>query len=140
MNWVAERKGASKQGWTNRTLASISPPPFPLLTLLLIIFFLLYLSSYSNYRHQMNETFVSFKLFLLFVPVIMIFSAQLLSKFEIFAFPRTKAEYYGNSPVVKRRQLDLPWGMVAAVVFLLFMVSFQSSLQSMWSPVVRRSG
>ncbi|CAI0435254.1 unnamed protein product, partial [Linum tenue] len=123
-----------------KTLASISAPPIPLLTLLLIIFFLLYLSSYSNYKHHMNQTFISFKLVLLFVPVAMIFAAQLLPKFERFVFPRTKAEYYGSSSsAVKRRQLDLPWGMVAVVVFLLLMVSFQSSLQSMWSPVVRRS-
>ncbi|CAN1163335.1 hypothetical protein LINPERPRIM_LOCUS32605, partial [Linum perenne] len=120
-----------------KTLASLCLPPIPLLILFFIIFFLLFLSSYSTYKNHMKHTYISFKVILLFLPVLLIFLAQLLSKFDSFPlFRPSKAAYRLTR---WRRLVDLPWGMVAAVLFLLLMVSLQSSLQSMWSPIVRRS-
>ncbi|CAN0872035.1 hypothetical protein LINGRAHAP2_LOCUS10014, partial [Linum grandiflorum] len=123
---------------TQTLASSLSLPPIPLLTLLFIIFFLLFLSSYSNYKNHMNHTYLSFKVILLFLPVILIFLAQLLSKFDTFPFFLPSKAAYGRATRL-RRLVDLPWGMVAVVVFLLLMISFQSSLQSLWSPLVRRS-
>ncbi|KAJ9186450.1 hypothetical protein P3X46_002022 [Hevea brasiliensis] len=134
MGWLWPERRGWKQGWTEKTLASVSPPPFPLLAIFLIIFLLLFVSSYFNVKDQMQHTVINFKLFLLFVPVLLILLAQLLSNFESFIFPVTKA-HYGRI----RRSWDLPWGMVALVVVLLVMVSYQSSFRSVWSPIVWRS-
>ncbi|KDP36921.1 hypothetical protein JCGZ_08212 [Jatropha curcas] len=133
MGWFwRERRGpAWKQGWTEHTLASISPPPFPLLAIFLIIFLLLFLSSYFNYKYQIQHTVINFKLFLLFLPVLLILLAQLVSKCEGSFFPATKARYG-----TVRRSWDLPWGVAVLVVVLLVMISYQSSLRSFWSPIV----
>lgn len=77
---------------------------------------------------------INFNLFLLFLPVLLILVAQVLSKCESFIVPATKAEY-GRI----RRSWDLPWGVVALVVVLLVMLSYQSSFRSVWSPIVWRS-
>ncbi|KAJ4843664.1 hypothetical protein Tsubulata_010168 [Turnera subulata] len=127
--WRDRRGPAWKQEWTERTLASMSPPPLPLVAVLLIIFVLLYVPSYLAYKNQMQETVINFKLFLLFVPVLLIFLAQFVSKFDRFMFPRTKIEY--GSP--NYRSWNLPWGVIALVVLLLFVgfvVSFTFAFQS----------
>ncbi|EEF52723.1 uncharacterized protein LOC8274663 [Ricinus communis] len=136
MGWLwPERRGpAWKQGWAEHTIASISPPPFPLLAIFLIIFLLLFVSSYFNYKYQMQHTFIHFKLFLLFLPVLLIFIAKLVSKTERPFFPATKAVYGTVRP-----NWDLPWGVAVLLVVLLVMVSYQSSLRSVWSPLVWRS-
>ncbi|OAY50580.1 uncharacterized protein LOC122723733 [Manihot esculenta] len=136
MGWLwSERRGPGwKQGWTEQTLASVSPPPFPLLAIFFIIFLLLFVSSYFNFKDQMEHTVINFNLFLLFLPVLLILVAQVLSKCESFIVPATKAEY-GRI----RRSWDLPWGVVALVVVLLVMLSYQSSFRSVWSPIVWRS-
>uniref|UniRef100_A0A2P2QLY8 Uncharacterized protein n=1 Tax=Rhizophora mucronata TaxID=61149 RepID=A0A2P2QLY8_RHIMU len=133
MGWVLrERRGPVwKQGWVERTLASISLPPFPLLAIFLIIFLLLSVSSYVKYKSQMQYTLVKLKLFLFFLPVILIFVARLVSKCQSFFFPRTKAEYGSGN-----RTWDLPWGVALLVLVLLVMISYRSTFQSMWSPIV----
>ncbi|WCJ35099.1 hypothetical protein M5689_016367 [Euphorbia peplus] len=138
MGWLwGDRRGPSwKQGWRENTLSSLSPPPFPLLAIFIIIFLLLFISSYFNYKHHMESTVINFKLILLFLPVILIFITQLVSKWDGFFFsPPTKAKY----GIDLHRRWDLPWGVVLLVVMLLVMVSYQSSLRSIWSPIVWRS-
>ncbi|CAN1824513.1 hypothetical protein LINPERHAP1_LOCUS30801 [Linum perenne] len=126
MNWVREKRASTawEGSWRNQTLASISPPPFPLLALVFIIFSLLYLSySGSNQHHAFNN----FKLFLVFLPFLIIILAYLMSKLEKFASPQTKPEYHGGVVAQRQRQWELPWGVVAMVMFLLLMASFHPS-------------
>ncbi|XP_050215014.1 uncharacterized protein LOC126666095 [Mercurialis annua] len=136
MGWLwRERRGpAWKQGWAEHTITSISPPPFPLLAIFVIIIVLLSLSSYFNYKSQMQQGVINFKLIMLFLPVLLIFIAKLVSKGDRFFFYTTKAEYG-----TLRRNWDLPWGVGILVVILLVMLSYQSSLRSVWSPIVWRS-
>lgn len=136
MGWFfRERRGpAWKQGWTDQTLASISPPPLPLLAIFLIIFILLSASSYANYKNHMQQTMINFKLLLLFLPLLLILLAAFISKCESFMFPKTKAEYGSVD-----RNWNMPWGLAVLVVVLLVMVSYRSTFQSMWSPIVWRS-
>nr|TKS14875.1 hypothetical protein D5086_0000039090 [Populus alba] len=54
MEWFyPKRRGPEwKQGWTGQTVASMSPPPFPLLAIFCIVISLLWLSHYSGYKAQ----------------------------------------------------------------------------------------
>ncbi|TYJ28503.1 hypothetical protein E1A91_A06G004000v1 [Gossypium mustelinum] len=91
-------------------------------------------SSYINLKREVHHTVFNLKLFLLFLPVMLIFAAQFLSKCERLVVPyvRTKRD-------LVRRTWDLPWGMIMVVVVLLVMLSYQSYFHSMWSPNIWRS-
>ncbi|KAL9395530.1 hypothetical protein Peur_009783 [Populus x canadensis] len=137
MAWLLKhtRGPAWKREWTQRTLASLSLPPFPLVAIFFIIILLLSVSSFMSYKNQMRHALINFKLLLLFLPVLLIFLAMFASKVETFVFPNTKAQY-GSAD---NRSWNLPWGLAVLVVVLLVMVNYRSSFQSMWSPIVWRS-
>ncbi|KAH8515148.1 hypothetical protein H0E87_003849 [Populus deltoides] len=137
MAWLLKhtRGPAWKQEWTQRTLASLSLPPFPLVAIFFIIILLLSVSSFMSYKNLMRHALINFKLLLLFLPVLLIFLAMFASKVETFMFPNTKAQY-GSAD---NRSSNLPWGLAVLVVVLLVMVNYRSSFQSMWSPIVWRS-
>ncbi|TXG52060.1 hypothetical protein EZV62_021229 [Acer yangbiense] len=123
--WRDSRGPAWKQGWADQTLASMSAPPWPLVAIFGIIFMLLSLSSYINYRVQMQQNMINFKIFLMFLPVLLIFVAKITWSFK----PRTAK--HGSADDNTR---SFPWSMAALVVVLLALVSYQSRVQSMWSP------
>ncbi|KAF5740863.1 hypothetical protein HS088_TW11G00943 [Tripterygium wilfordii] len=135
MGWLfSERRGpAWKHGWTEQTLASISAPPLPLLAIFSIIVLLLLLSSFVSFSSVIQHTKLNFSFFLLLLPLLLILIAPLVSKFERFEFLRPRTKY-----VLAHQARDLPWGVVLLVVVLLVMVSYQSSLRSMWSPLIWR--
>ncbi|MBA0869506.1 hypothetical protein Goshw_029028 [Gossypium schwendimanii] len=135
MGWLFKDKGPGwKKGWTEQAITSISAPPLPLLSIFGIICVLLMVSSYINLKREVHHTVFNLKLFLLFLPVMLIFAAQFLSRCERLVVPyvRTKRD-------LVRRTWDLPWGMIMVVVVLLVMVSYQSYFHSMWSPNIWRS-
>ncbi|XVF73824.1 hypothetical protein PTKIN_Ptkin13bG0018900 [Pterospermum kingtungense] len=135
MGWFFKERGPGwKQGWTQQTITSISAPPLPLLSIFGIICLLLLLSSYVNAKKEIHHTVLNLKLFLLFLPVVLIFAAQFVSKCERFVIPyaRTKRE-------LEYRTSNLPWGMVVLVAVLMLMVSYQSYFHAMWSPNIWRS-
>lgn len=132
MGWFLKERGvSSKQSWAQNTLASMSVPPMPLIAVFFIIIFLFCFSSYLSYKNQMHQTVVHFKLFLLFLPVLLIFLAQFMSKFDSFFFPNTKAQYGSVE-----RSWDVPWGVFTLVVVLIILASYRSSFRSLWSPIV----
>ncbi|KAG4193657.1 hypothetical protein ERO13_A06G004000v2 [Gossypium hirsutum] len=135
MGWLFKDKGPGwKKGWTEQAITSISAPPLPLLSIFGIICVLLMVSSYINLKREVHHTVFNLKMFLLFLPVMLIFAAQFLSKCERLVVPyvRTKRD-------LVRRTWDLPWGMIMVVVVLLVMLSYQSYFHSMWSPNIWRS-
>ena len=124
MGWLfGGRRGSS---WRDQTLASISPPPMPLLGIFIIVFLLLALSSYVDYRVRMHRTVISLRLFLLLVPVILFLLARNISIYGRFIrVPKPDHDAI-------HRAGTSPWGVAALVVLLLFLVSYQSSFQSRW--------
>lgn len=118
------RGPAWKQGWTERTLGSLSAPPLPLLAIFGIIILLMTVSSYIKYRLQMQYTMLNLKLFLLILPLVVIFAAQLVWSFRL-GFTRRGLDDMAS---------NVPWSMVALVIVLLVLVSYQSQIQSMWTP------
>ncbi|EOY15030.1 Uncharacterized protein TCM_034228 [Theobroma cacao] len=135
MGWFFKERGPGwKQGWTEQVITSISPPPLPLLSIFGIICLLLLVSSYVSFKKEIHHSMLNLKLFLLFLPLVLIFAAQFVSKCERFVIPyaKTKRE-------LEYRTRNLPWGMVMLLVVLLVMVSYQSYFHSMWSPNIWRS-
>ncbi|KAI9201507.1 hypothetical protein LWI28_024540 [Acer negundo] len=104
----------------------MSAPPWPLVAIFGIIFMLLSISSYINYRVQMQQNMINFKIFLLFLPVLLIFVAQIMWSFKL----RTTKHGLAADDNTRR----FPWSMAALVVVLLALVSYQSRVQSMWNP------
>lgn len=133
MGWIfRERRGpAWKRGWTEHTLASISPPPLPLVAISAIIVFLLLLNSYATYRSQMQQTVISFKLFLFLLPVLLIFLMHSITKYGriVIAAPVTKNDTVHQAEI-------LPWGLALLVLVLVLMVSYQPYFHSMWWPQI----
>ncbi|KAL6316555.1 hypothetical protein AAG906_018258 [Vitis piasezkii] len=125
MGWLfGERRGP---GWKDQALASVSPPPMPLLGIFIIVFLLLSLSSYLDYKVQVHRTVISLRLFLFLLPVILFLLARTISVHGKFVIRLPKL---GHNSI--HRAGSSPWGVAALVVLLLILVSYQSSLQSRW--------
>ncbi|CAN0906300.1 hypothetical protein LINGRAHAP2_LOCUS24164 [Linum grandiflorum] len=128
MNLVREKRGSATWdgSWRNQTLASISPPPFPLIAVFFIIISLLYYRSNNNNNN--NQALTNLKLFLVLLPVIIILVAHFLSKLERFANPQMTPDYYGGEVAQQQqRRWELPWGLLVMLAFLLLMLSFHPS-------------
>ncbi|KAL5557884.1 hypothetical protein UlMin_034095 [Ulmus minor] len=137
MGWlIRERRGSAwKAGWTEQTLASISAPPLPLMAIFGIVMTLLFISSYINYKMQMQKTMIGFKMFLLFLPLLLVFVALMMTKYGRFVAvtPVTK-----NYPA-NQDEGGSPWGVAVMVGLLLVLVSYQSHFHSKWWPPVWRT-
>ncbi|KAG7020455.1 hypothetical protein SDJN02_17139, partial [Cucurbita argyrosperma subsp. argyrosperma] len=138
MGWlIRERRGPSwKQGWAEQALASIAPPPRPLLAVLGILVILLSVSSYSSYRSQVKRTKVNFKIFFLLLPLVFVFVGNSIVRYGrlVIITPRTKLE-----PVyVAEGTAASPWGAAALLVVLLVLISYQPYFHSKWFPSIWR--
>ncbi|PON93892.1 Transmembrane protein [Trema orientale] len=135
MGWFL-REGSSsswKVGWTERTLASLSAPPLPLVAIVGIVVVLLSISSYANYKSQVQQTMIGFKLFLLFLPLLLIFLANSVTKYgSVYIIsPRTKRE-----PATASQGGGSPWGVALLLILLVVLISYKSYFHSKWwSPV-----
>lgn len=136
MGWlVRDRRGSAwKQGWIEGTLASFSIPPWPLLAIFSIIVVLLSISSYTSFKYQMQKTIIGFKLVLLFIPLLFIFIANFIMKYDksLVISRKTKrmlVDHQGNPP----------WGVALLLVILLVLLSYQSYFHSLWWPPIWNS-
>ncbi|KAJ7966866.1 Transmembrane protein [Quillaja saponaria] len=138
LGWLLrERRGpAWKKGWTENTLSSISAPPLPLVAIVGIVILLLWISSYTSYKSQVQKSKINFNLFLLFLPLLLLFLANSINKYARLVYPATKAT---RTVIHQARQEGSPWGVLALVLLLLVLVSYQSSFKSMWSPAIWRT-
>jgi hypothetical protein len=136
MGWFfRERRGpAWKQGWTEQTLNSISPPPMPLLTIAGIMVLLLLLSSYTSYKSQMHQTIISFKFFLFLLPLLLIFVMHMITKYGriVILAPITKIDAVHQAQSLP----PMPWGLGLLLLLLVLMLSYQSYFHSKWWPSI----
>ncbi|KAH7863341.1 hypothetical protein Vadar_016268 [Vaccinium darrowii] len=112
------------------------PPPAHLCFLLLILFTFITFSWYINYDSIFEGLFVQIKLVLIVSPLILLAAVHLFSSF-------------GNSwspfslPLPERDSLHraggTPWGVGFLLVLLFFMISYHSSFQERWFPLLSRS-
>ncbi|KAK8944484.1 hypothetical protein KSP39_PZI007899 [Platanthera zijinensis] len=138
MAWFfGDRSGRQywKQGWRVRALDSLSLPPAPLVAVFTIVLLFLSLSSRAGYKARVERAEVGLRLLLLLVPLLLVFAVKWLVVDGRVVLPRVRwteqDERHGG--------VGSPWGVAAAVVLLLFMVSFHSSVESQWfRPLWRR--
>ncbi|CAK9162061.1 unnamed protein product [Ilex paraguariensis] len=131
MEWLyPKRRGPEwKQGWTRRTMASVSAPPLPLLAILAIVIFLLSLSQYTGYKQQLQHSMINFQLSLFLVPImLMVFMSFCFNGGMLFNFwsshPRQQDSLH--------RTGGSAWGVAVLLVVVLVLVSYQSSFHSKW--------
>ncbi|CAI0476393.1 unnamed protein product [Linum tenue] len=93
---------------------------------------------YVNYESAFEETMNQVKLFFMLSPLILLLLLHFLS-------PSTTSDANSRNKGWSSRERDSlhraggsPWGVALLLVFLLFMISHQSSLHERWFPLVTR--
>ncbi|KAJ9183118.1 hypothetical protein P3X46_007024 [Hevea brasiliensis] len=104
--------------------------PFHLCLFVTILIFTLGFSWYINYESKFEDFINQVKLFLMFSPLLLLLVVHCLSSgFLFIPFPeRDSLHRAGGSP----------WGVALLLVFLLFMISYQSSFHERWFPLITR--
>lgn len=128
-----------KQGWTEKTLTSISAPPLHLYIVFIIVIFLMWCSTSSDQSHRLHlgPSIANLQLLVYLSPVLLIlFMACYFAASRRFILARQPA---GSIIVGLRQGPSLPWGVALLVVMLLVLVSYQTSFQSLWLGPLRRS-
>ena len=107
--------------------------PLPLCFFILILFFMLGFSWYINYESMIEDIATQVKLYLMIVPVVLLLVVHCLSSDGLVSF---------LAPLPERDSLHRaggsPWGVGFLLIFLFFMVSYQSSFQERWFPLLAR--
>ncbi|KAL5706735.1 hypothetical protein ACHQM5_024863 [Ranunculus cassubicifolius] len=114
---------------------TLNPLPYPVILILLVIFVFLGTSFYLNYESVVEEAEESLSLVIKVVPIVLVILVTWLSSMENTDW------LFGRSPYDRRRATHhqpppegtSPWGVALLIVLLLVMISFQSSLQEMFS-------
>ncbi|XP_059651018.1 uncharacterized protein LOC132298635 [Cornus florida] len=117
--------------------SSQSQPPLPLhlCFFLLILFMFVSLNWYMSYESMFEDFFDQVKLVLIVSPLFLLLVVHFLSNFD-----RRRTSFF--IPLPERDSLHraggTPWGVGLLLVLLLFMVSYQSSFQERWFPLLSR--
>ncbi|KAJ9132741.1 hypothetical protein P3X46_033578 [Hevea brasiliensis] len=140
MEWFHPRRRGPewKHGWAGQTLASISTPPSPLLTIFGIVILLLWLSQYTDYKSQLRHTAINFQLFLFLLPILLIFLVASYSTNWMLYSRLQQPQHDSVSPAAAAGGSS-PWGIAIFVVLLLVLLSYQSTFHSKWFGPLGRS-
>ncbi|XP_030458699.2 uncharacterized protein LOC115679233 [Syzygium oleosum] len=109
--------------------------PLHLCFFVLVLFLVLGFSWYVNYEYMVEDLVTQVKLFLMLCPLVLLLVVHFLS-----------AEDWRRVPLIVslpekesfHRAGGSPWGVALLLVFLLFMISRQSSFHERWFPLVTR--
>ncbi|CAI0414362.1 unnamed protein product [Linum tenue] len=118
--------------------------PLHLFFFIAILFFVLGFSWYINYESAFEDLMNQLKLFLILSPLLLLLLVHCLS-----AGANDNNNNGGGGggfslyiPLPERDSLHRaggsPWGVALLLVFLLYMISYQSSLQERWFPLLAR--
>lgn len=106
--------------------------PIHLCFFVFILFFILGFTWYINYESMFEDLITQIKLFLTLVPLLLLILVHCLSSGVPSLIPlpgeRDSLHRAGGSP----------WGVALVLVFLLFMISHQSSFHERWFPFLNR--
>ncbi|TKY56944.1 transmembrane protein [Spatholobus suberectus] len=106
--------------------------PLHLVFFVFILFFVLAFSWYINYESVLEDLLVQVKILLALVPLLLLLVVHCLSSPGSFPIPlpeeRESLHRAGGSP----------WGVALLLLFVLFMVAYQSSFHQRWFPLVTR--
>lgn len=106
--------------------------PIHLCLFMFILFFVLAFSWYINYESKYEDMFIHVKILLALVPLVLLLVVRCLSSGGSFSLPlpeeRESLHRAGGSP----------WGVALLLVFLLFMIGYQSSFHERWFPLATK--
>ncbi|WCJ19035.1 hypothetical protein M5689_001346 [Euphorbia peplus] len=109
--------------------------PIHLCFFLVILLTLMGFSWYINYEPVLESMFDQVKLVLIISPLILLILVHWLSNDEnrtiSYLIPLPEKDYL-------HRAGGTPWGVGFLLVFLFFMISYQSSFQERWFPLLSR--
>ncbi|PON93547.1 Transmembrane protein [Trema orientale] len=106
--------------------------PLHLCFFMLILFFMLGFSWYINYENKFEDLITQVKLFLMIVPLLLLLVVHCLSSGGVpFLIPLPEQDSL-------HRAGGSPWGVGLLLVFLLFMISYQSSFHERWFPLIAK--
>ncbi|XVF69764.1 hypothetical protein PTKIN_Ptkin11bG0108000 [Pterospermum kingtungense] len=106
----------------------LSPPPLHLCFFVSILFFVLGLSWYINYESKFEDFINQLKFFLMLTPVVLLLLVHCLSGTVPFLVPLPEQDSL-------HRAGGSPWGVALVLVFLLYMISYQSYFHERWFPL-----
>lgn len=111
-------------------------PPLHLCFIISVVFLLLGFTWYINYESAMEETTDQLKLFFMICPLLLLLLVVFLSGHQ----SETNVPFNLRLPDQEsiHRAGGTPWGLAALLVFLLVMVSHQTSLRENWFPLLSK--
>ncbi|XP_071700048.1 uncharacterized protein [Rutidosis leptorrhynchoides] len=102
---------------------------------LVVVLIILCFTWYINYESKVESVMYNLKIFLMLSPIILLVLVHLLSSGETSWLP-------SMVPMPEKDALHRaggsPYGVAIVLVFLIYMVSYQSSLHERWFPLSRR--
>ncbi|KAL6000879.1 hypothetical protein ACLOJK_006606 [Asimina triloba] len=111
------------------------PPPLQLCFFLFILLSFVGLHFYLSYEPILEDFFDQLKLILIVSPLLLLLVVHFLSSEERrrlpFLVPLPERDSF-------HRAGGSPWGVAFLLVFLLFMISYQTSLHERWFPLLTR--
>ncbi|KAJ4978831.1 hypothetical protein NE237_009611 [Protea cynaroides] len=111
------------------------PVPLHLCFFLVILFLFMGLSWYINYESMFEDFMNQLKLMLMVCPLLLLLAVHWLSSED-----RRRAPFL--IPFLDKDSLHraggTPWGVGALLIFLFFMISYQSSFHERWFPLLSR--
>ncbi|KAH7532319.1 hypothetical protein FEM48_Zijuj04G0007300 [Ziziphus jujuba var. spinosa] len=106
--------------------------PLHLCFFIVILFTVLGFTWYINYESKFEDLITQVKLFLMLLPVLLLLLVHCLSSGSIpFLAPWPEKDSL-------HRAGGSPWGVGLLLVFLIFMISYQSYFHERWFPFVTR--
>lgn len=124
-------KGRRGISWRDQTLASSSPPPFPLMVFFGLVILLMYFATYSHYRAQAERSMLGFKLLLFLLPLLLILFVHLVMLNRWIYIGSTRINYDSSSSQDDGGSSS-PWGLALFVMVVLVLVYYHSSAQHTW--------
>ncbi|KAB1227911.1 hypothetical protein CJ030_MR1G013791 [Morella rubra] len=93
-----------------------------------IVFFILGFTWYLNFESMFEDFFTYLKLFCIIVPVLLLIIVHCLSSGVPSLIPSVERDSL-------LRAGGSPWGVALVLVFLLFVISYQSTFHERWFPL-----
>ncbi|WCJ32433.1 hypothetical protein M5689_013855 [Euphorbia peplus] len=109
---------------------NMSSMPVHLWLFVIVLIFTLSLSCYINFESKMEDMMKQLKILVMLSPILILVVVQCLSSgFFVIHLPEKESVHRAGGS---------PWGVALLLLFLLLMVSYQSSFHHRWFPVLTR--
>ncbi|CAO2837182.1 unnamed protein product [Amaranthus hypochondriacus] len=112
----------------------LTPPPIQLCFFFMVVLLFLGFSWYVNYESMFEDVMDQVKLILMVFPVLLLLAVHWLSSTEdrrMYFIPLPEQDSI-------HRAGGSPWGVGLLLVFLMFMISYHTSIRESWWPLLSK--